>query len=147
MNSTFHVSNFSKQTNIFFSHSFVQFFAKKIIVANVHENVRPFSSIIYILIHKYHLSMNTWQNIHPHHQIFYPICQIILSKYYVDVNKIFQKRFTHVHLLMFTYSLFTLTSSRAHKITSLVYLWSMCGLLIIVINNISSIIILIVIAS
>ncbi len=110
---TFHVQFF----NNFFPF-FCSIFCKKKFVANVH----PFSFFIHIFIHEYHLSMNTLQNIHPHHQIFCPMCQIIFSKYYVDVNKIFQKRFTHVHLLMFTCSLFTLTSPRAHKITSLVYL-------------------------
>jgi hypothetical protein len=47
-------------------------------------------------------SMNTWQNILPHHQIFYPMCQIIFPKYFININKIFQKIFIHAHLFMFT---------------------------------------------
>jgi hypothetical protein len=132
---TFHVQFFKTNQHNFFPF-FCSIFCKKKFVANVH----PFSFFFHIFIHKYHLSMNTLQNIHPHHQIFCPMCQIIFFKYYVDVNKIFENGFTHAHLFM-------LTCSHFHKITSLVYLWSMLGLLVIVIKNISSILVLIVVTS
>jgi hypothetical protein len=56
--------------------------------------------------------MDTWQNIPPCHTIFYPMCQIIFPKYFIDVDRLFQKKFIHVHLLMVTFSPLTLTHSR-----------------------------------
>jgi hypothetical protein len=56
-----------KETNIncFDPISFVQVFAKIACVANIQNNVHP------LFIHKYHSSMDTWQNILPHQQKFY----------------------------------------------------------------------------
>ncbi len=99
------VKNFKiNQHNFFPPCFFCSIFHKKTYVANVDEKVYPFSSIIQIVILEYLSFMNTWQNIPPHHQILYPMCQIIFSKYFVNINRIFKKRFFHAHLLMFARS-------------------------------------------
>jgi hypothetical protein len=67
--------------------------------------------------------MNTWQNIPPLHQILCPMCQIIFSKYFVDVNKIFQKIFVHVHLFVFTCSPLMLIRSQ----NNILAIWSDVG--------------------
>ncbi len=78
---------------------FVQFFVNKSYVANIHKKVHPFSFFIQFFIHKYLSSMNTWQNILPHHQIFYPMCQIYLQNILLMSIK-YSKRDS----FMFTYS-------------------------------------------
>jgi hypothetical protein len=142
--STFHVSNFSKQTNIIFSHSFVQFFAKKSLLL----------TFMKMFIH-FHFS-STFSSkksfIHEHMAKYPSISPNILSHVSNNIFQILcwhQQNIPKKYLPMLTSSCSPIHCSRSHvhKITSLVYLWSMCGLLVIVINNISSIIVLILVAS
>jgi hypothetical protein len=71
---------------------------------------------IHIFIHKYHSSMDMWQNIPPRQQRFYPLCQKIFSLYFVHMDKIFQKIFVLIHVLMLAYSCLC---SQARELTSL----------------------------
>jgi len=68
------------------------------------------------LIYNYHSSMYTWQNIPPHHDILYAMCQRIFLWYSFDVNKIFLKRFGPAHLFMLTCSH---SCSHIHHLASL----------------------------
>jgi len=142
--STFHVSSFSKQTNISFSHSFVQFFAKFFLLPTFMKK----------FIH-FHFS-STLSSIN----IIYPWTHgrisIHITKYFVPCVKWYSSnilsmstKYSKKHSPMFTCSCSHAHYSRSHthKITSLVYLWSVCALLIIVNNNISSIVVLVVVAS
>ncbi len=46
--------------------------------------------------------MNMWQKILPCHKIFYPKCQKKNFKYFLDIRRIFKKRFGHAYLFMLT---------------------------------------------
>ncbi len=82
-----HVSNFSKSTHINFStlFLFLKFLPKKRMLFHFHLSFK-------FVILEYLSSMNTWKNIFPCHQIFYPMCQIILFKYSINISRIFPKK-------------------------------------------------------